>query len=107
MLLFQNDPTRDEALAFLNLRILPARLESRGAAVVLSFEQYQIGILVSAGILVPLGHPARNGPKWFAVSYILTLRDDKNWLHKATLFLQRHNKEINAKRLKKSVRKQV
>jgi hypothetical protein len=34
--------------------------------------------------LKPLGHPARNGPKYFATAELEELRRDRKWLAKAS-----------------------
>ena len=57
-----NNERRD----LLSLRNLPARLEVEEAGWYLGFAPPAIPILIRAGLLKPLGHPARNGPKYFA-----------------------------------------
>jgi len=54
-------------LQFLNLRNLPARLTSEEAAWFLGFAPHAVPVLVAAGLLKPLGQPARNAVKYFAM----------------------------------------
>lgn len=49
---------------FLIGKILPARFDALQAAWFLGFEPHEIPILVAAGPLKPLGHPARNAIKF-------------------------------------------
>ena len=57
--------------------------EEAGWIFVISSPQ-EIPIPVAAGILKPLGHPARNGPKYFATAELEDLRRDRKWLAKAS-----------------------
>ena len=82
--------TAQEALAVLNCRRLPARLNTTEAAVVLGFQEHDIAPLMAAKLLVPLGRPAPNAPKYFASVEILRLADDPDWLSNATKALSRH-----------------
>ena len=69
---------------FLNLPLLPARLNALETAWYLGFQPHEISILIGAGLLSPLGHPAANTPKFFATEALVALRDDQKWLAKAT-----------------------
>ncbi len=64
--------------------VLQARLNMEQTARLLGFAPHVIPILVAAKLLKPLGHPARNGPKYFATVCILQLCQDDKWLTKAT-----------------------
>jgi len=55
-------PIRD----VLNLRRLPARLTVQQTAALLNCGEHDIPVLVSQGLLKPLGHPAANVVKYFA-----------------------------------------
>jgi hypothetical protein len=68
---------------FLNLRIAPARLSVEQAAWYLGFSAHEIPILVSEGLLKPLGHPAKNAPKFFAYIVLEEFRRDVKWLGRA------------------------
>ena len=69
---------------FLNLKNHSARSTSEEAGWILGFSAQEIPILVAEGILKPLGHPARNGPKYFATAELEELRRDRKWLVKAS-----------------------
>ncbi len=75
-----NNERRD----LLSLRNLPARLEVEEAGWYLGFAPHAIPILIRAGLLKPLGHPARNGAKYFATVTLAELRNDPQWLARAS-----------------------
>jgi hypothetical protein len=87
------NPDRRE---FLNLRILPARVVAEEAAWYLGFAAHDIPFLTGAGLLKPLGHPPQSGIKYFAVATLQQLRDDPNWLARASDAVVRHWKMRNA-----------
>ena len=68
----------------LSLPVLPGRLTPAEAAWRLGFEPDHIPVLVSLGLLKPLGHPAASTVKYFASIEIEALRNDSKWLAKAT-----------------------
>jgi hypothetical protein len=55
-----------DALALLNCRRLPARLNTSEVAVLLGFQEHDIAPLIAARLMAPLGKPAPNAPKYFA-----------------------------------------
>lgn len=63
--------------------ILPARCSAERTARYLGFSAHEIPILVSKGLLKPLGHPARNGVRYFAAVTLKELKQDVKWLAKA------------------------
>jgi len=63
---------------------LPARLDAAQTARLLGFAEHDIQILLQAKLLHPLGKPARNAPKRFALIEIETLCTDRQWLDAAT-----------------------
>jgi hypothetical protein len=69
---------------FLNLKNYPARVNAEQAGWILGFLPHEIPILVAEGLLKPLGHPARNGHKFFATAELEDLRRDRKWLVKAS-----------------------
>jgi hypothetical protein len=75
------NPERKEILS---LPVLPGRLTPAEAAWRLGFEPDHIPILVSFGLLRPLGHPTASTVKYFASVEIDALRNDPKWLAKAT-----------------------
>jgi hypothetical protein len=56
----------------------------------LGFAPHDIPVLVSAGLLKPLGKPAASGTKYFATATLLKLREDINWLVRASDAIVRH-----------------
>jgi hypothetical protein len=68
----------------LNVRRLPARLDTNQTAFLLGFQHHDIPILIKEGLLKPLGKPKANAPKWFAMTKVLALGQDEEWLSKAT-----------------------
>lgn len=73
-----------ERTEFLSWKIVPARLDGTQAAWFLGFELHEIPILIAANLLKPLGHPARNGAKFFATQALEQLRHDEKWLARAS-----------------------
>jgi hypothetical protein len=78
-----------EAAALLNCRRLPARLNSSEVALLLGFQEHDVAPLVGARLLVVLGKPAANAPKYFAAVDVLARADDVEWLSQATRALAR------------------
>src|SRR5947207_9503264 len=75
------NPERKEILS---LTSLPRRLTPAETAWRLGFEPNHIPVLVSLGLLKPLGHPAASTIKYYASVEIEALRNDPKWLAKAT-----------------------
>jgi len=84
MLASRSAATPQEKLAVLNCRRLPARLNTSEVATLLGLQEHDIGILLAAKLLVALGKPARNSPKYFASIEILARMEDRDWLSEAT-----------------------
>jgi hypothetical protein len=63
---------------------LPARLTDEQTARRLGFQKHDIPVLISAGLLKPLGKPAANAHKYFAAVEVESLAVDTKWLAKAT-----------------------
>jgi hypothetical protein len=59
---------KQEKEHFLNMKSHSARVTAEEAGWILGFSQQEIPILVAEGLLKPLGHPARNGTKYFATA---------------------------------------
>jgi len=76
---------------------LPARLDVEQAAQVLGFLNHEISILISVGLLRPLGRPAPNGHKFFSTAEVLELSQDRAWLDKSTRAVATHWRERNQK----------
>src|SRR5205814_10162484 len=90
--------TTAEPTEFLNWKLTPARLNATQAAWFLGFEPHEITILIGAGLLKPLGHPAGNSGKLFATEILQQLRHDEKWLGKATDAITNSWKQRNARK---------
>jgi hypothetical protein len=82
----------------LNLATLPARLSGEEAANFLGFKSHDIPLLTKAGLLKPLGRPMPNSDKYFATVTLNELRQDVQWLSKATIIVSQHWKDKNARK---------
>ena len=69
---------------FLSLVTPPARLGIDETAWLMGFNEHDIPVLVSVGLLKPLGRPSSTGSKYFAAVELQTLRSDTRWLAKAS-----------------------
>jgi hypothetical protein len=69
---------------FLSWKVIPGRLDATQTAWFLGFEPHEIPILVAASLLKPLGHPPRNGTKFFATEALEQFRRDEKWLARAS-----------------------
>jgi hypothetical protein len=74
------------------------RIEAATAARILGFQEHDIPILVSHGLLKPLGKPTQNARKYFASVHVLALADDPRWLDKATQVVYDYWKGKNAQK---------
>lgn len=85
---------------FLDLANLPARLNLTEAAWLLGFSEQDISVLISTGLLKPLGRPPPTGSKYFAAMELINLRTDTRWLAKASDATVSYWKRKNAGRSK-------
>jgi hypothetical protein len=76
----------------------PARLDAKQTAQILGFQEHDIPVLSSHGLLEPLGKPAANARKYFAKVHIMELAENPAWLAKATHALYQHWQGKNANR---------
>ena len=90
--------TTSEQADFLNWKLKPARLNATQTAWFLGFEPHEITILIGAGLLKPLGHPAWNSGKLFATEILQQLWHDEKWLGKATDAITNYWKQRNARK---------
>ncbi len=88
-----------EQRQFLTLALLPSRLTAEQAGWVLGFQKHEVSILISAGLLKPLGHPAANAPKYFSTLDLNRLKEDVKWLSRATDAIHDYWKGGNGKKL--------
>jgi hypothetical protein len=90
--------TTEQQAEFLSWKVSPARLSAFQAAWFLGFEPHEIPILTAAGLLKPLGHPARNSAKFFATEALEQLRHDEKWLARATDAIREYWRQRNARK---------
>jgi hypothetical protein len=90
MLASRSAVTAQEKFALLNCRRLPGRLNTSEAALLLGVQEHDIALLVAAKLLVPLGKPAANAPKYFAAVEIADRASDSEWLSTVTKQLAKH-----------------
>jgi hypothetical protein len=84
-----------EQMNLLTLQRLPARLTLEQTAIYLGFNPGDITILMATKFLKPLGHPPTNGQKFFSSVELERLRNDVDWLGKASDALVRHWRRRN------------
>lgn len=77
---------------------LPARLLAAQVAKLLNCSTEDVGILVSAGKLRPLGKPNTNAVKFFNSIELIALLADPDWLDDATKTIGQFWKRKNARR---------
>jgi hypothetical protein len=90
---------------FLSWKVVPARLDATQAACFLGFEPHEIPRLVTAGLLKPLGHPARNSTKFFAAETLEQFRRDEKWLARVSDAIASYWRERNARKAASAQRK--
>jgi hypothetical protein len=90
MLASRSAATAQEKFVLLNCRRLPGRLNTSETALLLGVQEHDIAPLVAAKLLVPLGKPAQNAPKYFAAVEIAERVSNADWLSQATKALAKH-----------------
>src|SRR5438045_620241 len=88
---------------FLNLRMPPARLNAEEAAWYLGFATHDIPVLISKGLLKPLGRPIGGTIKFFAFASLQELRSEPKWLARATDAIVQHWRGKNLRKTKRQV----
>jgi hypothetical protein len=103
MLVSRTAATTQEKFALLNCRRLPGRLNTLETALLLGFQEHDISLLIAAKLLVPLGKPASNAPKYFAAVEIAERASSSEWLSSATSYWRNTGfKKISEKKLANS-----
>ena len=97
MLASRSAATTQEKFVVLNCRRLPGRLNTSEVALLLGFQEHDIALLISVKLLVPLGKPAQNAPKYFAAVESEERASDSEWLSSATKQLARHWRRKNGR----------
>ena len=96
---------QEQQKEFLARQILPARLDVVETAWFLGFKPHDIPVLTGAGLLKPLGNPARNCIKHYATETLQQLRRDEKWLARASDVIRQHWHDKNARKKKAAPRK--
>jgi hypothetical protein len=76
----------------------PARLTVEQVAWVLGCQAHDVPILVSSRLLKPLGNPAPNAIKFFAMADIQDLLKARSWLSKMTNVINQHWHRQNSRK---------
>jgi hypothetical protein len=76
---------------------LPARLDAEQAGEILGFAPHEISVLISAGLLRPLGKPSQNARKIFCTTELEELSQNRDWLDRATRAVAKRWQERNGK----------
>src|ERR1017187_976548 len=71
-----------QARELLNLRRLPAMLNTPQTAVLLGLGEHDIPVLIAAGLLNPLGNPPNNAVKYFSTVEVLEMAGESAVLNK-------------------------
>ena len=87
-----------DAPHILNFLRLPARIDSQQAGEIMGMSQVEIAILVSVGLLKPIGFATRTGARVFAAVEFEALARDRNFLDKAPKAINRHWQDKNQRR---------
>ena len=99
MLASRSAATAQEKFALLNCRRLPARLNTTEASILLGVQEHDISALTAAKLLLPLGRPVANAPKYFAAVEIVERAANPGWLAEATKALAKHSQRKNQRKL--------
>jgi len=103
MLMSRSTVTAAEKLALLNCRRLPGRLNTCEAALLLGVQEHDMAPLVTAKLIIPLGKPAQNAPKYFAAVEIIERANDSEWLTRATKTLAKYWQTKNGRKRVRAV----
>lgn len=99
------NPEKEKVLRLANG--LPGRLSCEQTAWILGFEAHEIPILISVGLLRPLGHPPPNGVKFFGMDEVERLRHDAKWKSRASDAIVQHWRRKNSRKRNNEPIKQV
>lgn len=80
------------------MRLPPARLDVQETAWYLGLAAHDVPVLVTAGLLKPLGRPPANGAKYFATGTLAELHEDVEWLARASDAIVEHWRFKNARK---------
>ena len=81
---------------FLNMRRLQGRLSVRQTAALLNCGEHDIPVLVSRGLLTPLGHPPSSAQKYFGPTEVLEMAGDPERMGQICDVLYKYWQDKNA-----------
>jgi hypothetical protein len=84
------------AKELLNLRRLPAMLNTPQTAVLLGLGEHDIPVLIAAGLLKPLGNPPSNAVKYFGTVEVLEMAGESAILNKIRSTVYQYWRDKNA-----------
>ena len=74
----------NERIQFLSVEHLPLILNKQELAWLLGCAEHSVSILITEGLVTPLGRPNTNGKKYFQTQEILEKRENRKWLNAVT-----------------------
>ena len=89
-----------QARDLLNLRRLPAMLNTAQTAVLLGLAEHDIPVLVRCELLKPLGNPPPNAVKSFSTSHVLELAGETAILNKIRRTVYEYWRRKNADKIR-------
>jgi hypothetical protein len=92
-----------ERAEFLNSRWWPARIPYREAGWILGFSEVEVALLVSYGLLKPLGEATPNSAKLLFTRIIREHSEDAQWMERASKTIKDHWRSKNAKAVAKKL----
>ncbi|HSU53100.1 MAG TPA: hypothetical protein VLT36_03490 [Candidatus Dormibacteraeota bacterium] len=79
-------------------QVFPACVDAETAARYLGWPPYFMALLARAGHLKPLGRPAQNARKWYAMVELERVSRDAAWLDKAVRIVEKSVQDAGEKR---------
>jgi hypothetical protein len=107
-----SDPKPPRSLAYISakeyshLPVKPEIITVWQSAVHIGCEPEHIPIIVTAGLLPPLGHPSKNGPKYFSRQEVQQLAADRRWQAKVCDAVRAHFRHRNENKAKSATKQE-
>jgi len=95
-----------EMYRFLSLPIKPGLVQAVEAGWMLGFAPHGIRVLMTGGLIKPVGHPTQQSKKFFCIVQLEKLRLDTEWKGKAVDYVRRHWQDKNHKAEEKRQREE-
>jgi len=97
----------DEAAQFLSLRRLPGRLTLAQTAVLLGIGDHDIACLIKARLLLPLGNPENNSPKFFAARQVEDIARDPEKMDRIVKTISKHWRAKNGRQAMETITQEM